>query len=98
MNKVIRFTGIIIIGLANLIAFLSTMLKFMLFAGFFVGVFMGVMMGVFDLIMPDHNFYGHIAWDIVAVVIGAGLLYLTWDKTRTQDREHNKKTQWIEKP
>lgn len=91
MIKAIHFLGTLIIGLANLIKFLSIMLKFIIFVSFFIGIFMGVMIGFFDLISPDYNFYGHIAWDIVAVVIGAGLLYLAWDKTRIQDREYQKR-------
>ena len=91
MIKIVRLIGVLIIALANLIRFLSTLLKFMLFVGFFIGIFMGVMIGFFDLISPDYNFYGHIAWDIIAVVIGAGLLYVVWDKTKIQEREYNQK-------
>jgi len=90
MIKAIRFLGTVIIFLADAIKYLSVMLKFMLFAGFFMGIFGGVMIGFFDLISPDYNFYGHVAWDIVAVVIGAGLFYLTWEKMVKQDREYNK--------
>jgi hypothetical protein len=67
----------------------------MIFVLFFMGIFGGVMIGFFDLISPDYNFYGHVAWDIVAVVIGAGLLYLTWEKTIKQEREYNKKLEEI---
>lgn len=95
MIKIIRFIGTLIIFLANVITYLNTFLKFVLFLGILIGIFVGVLIGVFDLISPDYSVYGHLWLDIVAVVIGAGLLYLTWDKTRTQEREYNEKLEKI---
>lgn len=97
MIKTIRFLGKVILFLARTIELLSTVLKFMVFVLFFMGIFGGVMLGFFDLISPHYSFYGHIAWDIVAVVIGAGLLYLTWEKTIKQEREYNKKLEDLRK-
>lgn len=90
MIKAIRFLGTLIIGLANLIKFLSSTLKLLIFFSFVMGIMVGVMVGFLGLVSPEYGFYGHIAWDIIAVVIGVGLLYLAWDKTKIQDKNYQK--------
>lgn len=88
MIKTIRFFGIFIICLANLFGFLSTALKFMIFISFFMGIFMGVLIGFLGLLTPDYSFYGHIGWNILATTIGIGLVYLSWDKIKTEDSKY----------
>jgi hypothetical protein len=94
-----NFIGNILIGLAEFIKFLRNALILSLLAGIVIGIFMITMIGFFDLmgyVLPNNtefqmNVLGKPIWDIIAVVIGGGTMWVGISKTIESDKQERKR-------